>query len=130
MSSTMFERIFLTLTILILTWLAFQVFQRLHRQKATLAAATLTQPALLYFRSDTCAPCHTQAIFLEQIHQQFRGRVLFEKIDADTDLDRARQYGVFTLPTTILVDGQGVVKQINYGLTDSHKLSRQLETIL
>lgn len=126
----MLERLILTLTILVLSWLAFQVFQWIHRQKATGAAATLAQPALLYFRSDTCAPCHTQAIFLEQVHQRYRGRVLFEKIDADTDLERARQYGVFTLPTTILVDGQGVVKQINYGLTDSHKLSRQLETIL
>lgn len=126
----MLERLILTVTILALVWLGFQVLQHVHRQKIRVAAALLPQPAILYFRSDTCAPCHTQAMFLEQVTQRFRGRVLFEKIDADTETERARQYGVFTLPTTILVDGQGVVKQINYGLTDSHKLSRQLETIL
>jgi thioredoxin-like negative regulator of GroEL len=126
----MLERLFLTLLIIALGWLAFQVFQHKHRQRVSVAAALPTQPALLYFRSDTCAPCHTQAMFLEPVTQKFRGRVLFEKIDADIETERACQYGVFTLPTTILVDGQGIVKQINYGLTDSHKLSRQLETIL
>jgi len=126
----MIERLALTLLIIGLSWLAFQLFQRVHRQRVTLAAAPVTQPALLYFRSDTCAPCYTQGLLLEPVLQRFSGRVLFEKIDADIDLERARQYSVFTLPTTILVDGQGVVKQINYGLTDSQKLSRQLETIL
>lgn len=126
----MFERLLLTLLIVALAWLAFQAFQRTHRQRIRVAAALPPQPALLYFRSDTCAPCHTQALFLEQVTEKFRGRILFEKIDADIETERARQYGVFTLPTTILVDGQGVVKQINYGLTDNHKLSRQLETIL
>lgn len=126
----MFERLLLTLLIVALAWLAFQAFQRTHRQRIRVAAALPPQPALLYFRSDTCAPCHTQALFLEQVTEKFRGRILFEKIDADIETERARQYGVFTLPTTILVDGQGAVKQINYGLTDNHKLSRQLETIL
>lgn len=130
MSLIMLERLLLSLLIVVLGWLAFQVFQRTHRRRVSTAAALPPQPALLYFRSDACAPCYTQAMFLEPVTEKFRGRVLFEKIDADIETERARQYGVFTLPTTILVDGQGVVKQINYGLTDSHKLSRQLETIL
>lgn len=87
------------------------------------------QPMLLYFRSDQCAPCVTQARYLEQLEQSWNGRVTIQKIDTDAQPEKAHQYGVFTLPTTILVDNVGQIRQINYGLTNVQKLSQQLSTL-
>ena len=40
--------------------------------------------------------------------------------------ETAARYHVFTLPTTILHDANGHIRQVNYGLTDERKLNRQL----
>jgi hypothetical protein len=47
-------------------------------------------------------------------------------VDADVEPEKAARYSVFTLPTTILVDEAGVVRQINYGLTHTSRLSQQV----
>jgi len=88
------------------------------------------RPAVLYFRSDHCAPCVTQKRFLEQVQAAYGDRLAIESIDADVQPDEAQRYGVFTLPTTLIVDAGGVVRHANYGLTDDRKLAHQLEAVL
>jgi thiol-disulfide isomerase/thioredoxin len=61
----------------------------------------------LYFRSDYCAPWVTQARFLQELQAEFGGRVAIEKIDVEIESQKARSYGVFTLPTTLIVDRTG-----------------------
>ncbi|MFW6069110.1 MAG: thioredoxin family protein [Chloroflexota bacterium] len=131
----MFERILISLALIILLLVAYGLFQARHRvrvQKAVRRQVTLAmgQPSLLYFWSDDCAPCVTQAQFLQQLPEQVREQVRVEKIDAEKEREMAATYGVFTLPTTMLVDGQGSVRHVNYGLTDVRKLTGQLESIL
>lgn len=124
----MLERIilivFLTLigSAAILALKQIQLF-RLGRQAAS------GQPRLLYFRSDNCAPCITQAHYLEQVMESWNGRLTIEKIDTDAEPAKANQYGILTLPTTILVDTVGEVRQINYGLTSSRKLNNQVASM-
>lgn len=131
----MFERILISLTLIILLVAAYGLFQARHRvkaQKAIRRQVTLAngQPSLLYFWSDDCAPCVTQAQFLRQLPDQVSEQVRVEKIDAEKEPQMAATYGVFTLPTTMLVDGQGSVRHVNYGLTDVRKLTSQLESLL
>jgi hypothetical protein len=42
----------------------------------------------------------------------------------------AQQYRVLTLPTTILLNAGGEVKEINYGLTTWPKLQFQLNSMI
>jgi hypothetical protein len=60
---------------------------------------------------------------------QWEGRLRIEHIDAEREPGMAARFSVFTLPTTILIDGDGHVRQVNYGLADARKLGRQLEGI-
>lgn len=131
----MFERILISLALIILLLAAYGLFQARHRVRAQKAfrrqpIMANDQPSLLYFWSDDCAPCVTQAQFLRQLPEQVREQVRVEKIDAEKEPEMAATYGVFTLPTTMLVDGQGSVRHVNYGLTDVRKLTGQLENIL
>ena len=83
------------------------------------------KPTLLYFRSDSCAVCPTQGRYVDQLAAQWADLTI-ERIDAERDPDTAARYRVFSLPTTVLIDGRGQVRHVNYGLTDVHKLGRQL----
>jgi thiol-disulfide isomerase/thioredoxin len=107
----------------------YRLFQRWQQARASSAFEPTGKPTVLYFRSDTCAPCLTQARFLEQVRRQFGDRVAIEKIDADVERGRADRFGVFTVPTTLVMDAEGKVRHANYGLVEPAKLAAQLAEV-
>jgi thiol-disulfide isomerase/thioredoxin len=102
-------------------------YRHIHRLKINL---TGDRPTLLYFQSDSCSPCTTQAHYLEILERQYRDRFAVQKIDTEREPEKAARYGVFTLPTTLVIDRLGEVKYINYGLTNTFRLSQQLESVV
>jgi len=128
----MFERVLLTALLIALGFGAYAIGQRWHLRRASRQTGSIRpgRPAVLYFRSDHCAPCATQWRFLEQVQAQFGATVTIEKIDADLEPEKTERFGVFTLPTTLLVDAQGVVKHANYGVADARKLGAQVQGML
>jgi len=124
----MIERILIIFTLVLIGSGAYMVFKTYHVRRLGKVDGP-KKPLLLYFRSDQCAPCVTQAHYLDQVARQWNGDLTIQKIDTDTEPDKARQYGVFTLPTTILIDPMGQVRQVNYGLTNVQKLSQQLSVL-
>lgn len=106
----------------------YLAFKRQHTQRIG-PVMVAGRPTILYFGSDNCAACPTQAHYLAQVDGEWHGRVTIQKIDAEHEPEKASQYHVFTLPTTILVDAVGQVREINYGLTNSYKLSKQVASI-
>jgi thioredoxin-like negative regulator of GroEL len=126
----MVERLLLTLLLMGAAVAAYELLRRVHQRRLNrLPAAEVDGPILLYFRSDSCAACPTQARYLEQLGQVWHGRFTLRKIDADVERETAVRYGILTLPTTILLDAQGIVQAINYGLTNTAKLAGQLEAL-
>jgi thiol-disulfide isomerase/thioredoxin len=103
---------------------AYALLRQLHMRRMMPATAA-GRPTLLYFRSDSCAVCPTQGRYVDQLTAQWADLTI-ERIDAERDPDTAARYRVFSLPTTVLIDGRGQVRHVNYGLTDAHKLGRQL----
>jgi thiol-disulfide isomerase/thioredoxin len=124
------ERLLVAAILIALSFGAYAVGQRLYLRRASrqvVGLASTGRPSILYFRSDHCAPCTTQWRFLEQLQRQFGDKLAIEKIDADLEPDKAQRLGVFTLPTTLLMDAQGAVKYANYGLADLRKLLMQVQ---
>ncbi len=107
---------------------AYYLFRMIHMRRMQPAAPTGI-PTLLYFRSDTCAVCPTQGRFVDEVAATWNGRLRVQTIDAALETELTSQFQVFTLPTTILLDEQGHVSAVNYGLTDSGKLTRQLHGV-
>lgn len=123
----MLERLLLTIFIVAALGIAYSLLQRRQRQQAQLALSTdslQTGEAILYFRSDACPPCVTQKRFLDEL--QAKQDVQIETIDVVKQPERASAFNILTLPTTIVINGGGEVKEINYGLADAAKLARQL----
>ena len=109
---------------------AYFLFKQAHMRRVRPERKRAGRPRLLYFRSDYCAPCLTQARFLDELPEPLRQQVEIEKIDVEREVETASRYGVFTLPTTLLLDQEGSIRHANYGLADAGKLTRQVEGIL
>lgn len=132
----MTERVLISFALIVTLVIAYRWFQAVHRMRISAHAVRVTQgsdlqlPSLIYFWGHHCAPCVTQAQFLQQLPQQMMRHISLHKIDAEEEQELAASYGVFTLPTTMLLDRQGSVRHVNYGLADAKKLASQLESVL
>ena len=120
----MVERLALVLVLAAAGVAAYALLRQLHMRRMQ-PGVVADRPTLLYFRSDLCAVCPTQGRYVDQLAAQWADLTI-ERIDAERDPDTAARYRVFSLPTTVLIDGRGQVRHVNDGLTDAHKLGRQL----
>ncbi len=109
---------------------------RYRRRPATdlLPADVRGQPGpfrlILAFSTPGCVLCQTaQAPSLESVVQRYPGRVVVRYVDAVAIPELANRFGIFTVPSTVLVDGAGSVLAINHGLAGPEKLVRQLGVI-
>jgi thioredoxin 1 len=89
-----------------------------------------SKPALLYFSSDHCASCGTQGQYLDILKEEYGESLSIRRINTDRDPAIAAGYGVFTVPTTLIVDEYGEIRHLNYGLTGAPRLARQLEKVI
>jgi thioredoxin 1 len=123
------ERLALVLALSVVAVVAYYALRHAHMRRIQPAVGSAGLPALLYFKGDSCAACPAQGRVVDQLAAQWADRLRVERIDAERNPETAAGYSVFTLPTTILVGGDGRVRHVNYGLTDARKLARQLESL-
>ena len=84
-------------------------------------------PAILYFTTPDCTPCRTvQGPAIEELRAQYGDRLQVIKIDASERIDLANQWGVLSVPTTFIIDGQGQPRHVNNGVATAPKLRQQL----
>lgn len=125
----MIERIAIVLLLALVGSAVYYAFKYQHSRRLKIELAA-DRPTVLYFRSDSCSPCMTQSHYLEELERKFVDRFAMQQIDTEQEPEKAAKYGVFTLPTTLVIDRAGEVKYINYGLTNTFRLSRQLESVV
>jgi len=85
-------------------------------------AAGDTEPYILYFTGDSCSVCRTHQ---EPALAKLVG-VRIDKVDAIAERELADRFHVYTLPTTVVMSGEGKSLQVNYGYAPATKLERQL----
>lgn len=90
-----------------------------------LTAATTSdgaEPYILYFTGDSCSVCRTHQ---EPALAKLAG-VRIDKVDAIAERELADRFHVYTLPTTVVMSGEGKSLHVNYGYAPATKLERQL----
>jgi thioredoxin 1 len=126
----MFERILLAAVIVALGVLAYRgILLRQHRraERRSRERAATGRSGLLVFTSPTCAPCKLQQLpIVDRILIDWHDKIEVEIIDVTQQPDMAAQYGVWSLPTTIVLDTQRNVVAINQGVAPEYKLRAQL----
>ena len=69
-------------------------------------------PVLVDFWADWCQPCHMVAPVIEQLADEFAGRVKVVKIDTDANRDLATEYSINSIPTILLFKDGKVVERV------------------
>jgi thioredoxin-like negative regulator of GroEL len=117
---------------LLLYWLANRlVLARARSHAHNLPAARRGRPVLLYFSSPTCAPCRTvQRPAIQRLSEMVAGRLEVVEIDASERPELASQWGVLSVPTTLVIDAHGKPRHVNHGVAPVEKLLSQIQDLL
>lgn len=72
-------------------------------------------PIMVDFHADWCGPCKMAEPVLEELSDEYKGKVDIMKIDVDQNKETSMKYQVMSIPTTILFKGGEVIdKQIGF----------------
>ena len=93
---------------------------------ADVAALLKKGPVLLYFGSN-CTACVEQKVIISHLESQYKGtEVSILRIDPFKDQSKGMNYGVTTIPETIVIRSDGAVAK-SVGLTDEQTLKNTIE---
>lgn len=134
----MVERALLVLVLLALGVVAYQLCKR--RQVRLAAAAAPTDPllndwqpgtpAIVYFTTPTCAPCRLQQTpTLTRLQQELGDGLHLIRVDATENPEAAERWGVFSVPTTFVLDPRGQPHRVYNGVVDGETLKRDIQAV-
>ena len=86
------------------------------------------RPVLVDFHAEWCGPCHVIGPIIEEIAQDYAGRVNVRKVDVDENQGLAEQYGVRGIPTLLLFN-DGQVHETVVGLQSKTQLAIILDRV-
>jgi len=86
--------------------------------------------ALVAFSTPSCAACHTAQAPAIEVAEQHVGvsSVRVIRVDASTQPEVARAFGVLTVPSTVVLEPAGRVVAVNQGFAPSRRLIEQLQS--
>lgn len=68
------------------------------------------KPVLLDFYADWCGPCRMVSPIIDEIAEE-RDDIVVGKVNVDEEEELAGQFGVFSIPTLVVLKGGKVVNQ-------------------
>jgi len=86
-------------------------------------------PVLVDFWATWCRPCTMIAPILDELAEEYSGRITFTRMDIDQNQKTAAQYQIMSIPTLLLFkDGKPVDHIV--GLRPKEELKRNLDAAL
>ena len=66
-----------------------------------------TLPAIIDFYADWCGPCKMVAPIIEELSEEYEGKVNFYKIDTEAEQELAGAFGIQSIPSLLFIPVDG-----------------------
>lgn len=80
-----------------------------------------SSPVLVDFWADWCGPCHMIAPVLEELSDEYQGRLRVVKVNVDENTKTQERFGIRGIPTLLLFD-KGELKEKVVGVQTKSQL--------
>ena len=86
-------------------------------------------PVLVDFWAEWCAPCKMVAPVIDDLAEEYEGKIKFTKVDVDVNPQTAMKYGIRSIPTLLVFKGGSPVDQV-VGAVPKAVIKKSLDSTL
>ncbi len=86
-------------------------------------------PALIDFYADWCQPCKMVAPVLEELSEEYAGKIKIYKIDTEVEQELAGIFGIKSIPSLLFIPKDGK-PQMAQGALPKPQLKEAIENVL
>ena len=87
------------------------------------------KPAIVDFYADWCGPCRKLSPLLEEIQNEYNGKLQVYKVDTDKSRQLSAAFGIRSLPTIVFIPMDGEPRAV-LGYVPKEQLTKMVSEIL
>lgn len=87
------------------------------------------EPIVVDFWADWCPPCKEFSPIFHKVAKKYKGKVRFISVNVDSCPGIAKEYGVGSIPTVLIVSKEGTIDR-NVGFMTEDQLVESIEEVM
>ncbi len=87
------------------------------------------KPAIVDFYATWCGPCKRVAPILEELAEEYDGKIVIYKVDTDREPELAKAFGITSIPTLLFIPKAGE-PQATQGALPKEAFKKAIEEFL